>query len=459
MKAEQSKADIVFYGGAAGGGKTDLAIGKALTQHRTSIIFRRESMQLVGIIQRLTEILGARDGYNSQTNVWEVPGLGRRIEFGSCQHLGDEIKYQGRPHSLKVFDEITHFLEAQFRFLCGWLRTTDPGEPKQILCTGNPPTTAEGDWVRKFWAPWLDTGHPNPAMPGELRWFAMLDGVDTEVDGPELIEHRGEEITPQSRTFIPSSVEDNEYLMETGYKTQLQALPEPLRSQMLQGDFAAGMDDSMWQVIPSEWVDAAMARWKPRDSKGEMDSMGVDPARGGKDETVIACRYGMWFDELKAYPGKATPDGPAVAALVVMERRNGAPVHVDVIGVGGSVYDHLKDDIQTIPINGAEGTKERTKDGTLEFYNMRALLYWRLREALDPVNDTGIALPLDGALKADLCAPEWRPRGKKILIEDKEQIKKRIGRSPDRADAVANAMIETIKRSQQAATINFASEF
>jgi hypothetical protein len=86
-------------------------------------------------------------------------------------------------------------------------------------------------------------------------------------------------------------------------------LPEPLRSQMLNGDFKAGMVDDEWQVIPTAWVDAAMARWKPKDVLPEQDSLGVDVARGGKDETVIAPRYGNWYAELDCHEGKKTPDG------------------------------------------------------------------------------------------------------------------------------------------------------
>ena len=123
-EAFTSGADILFYGGAAGGGKTDLAVGLATTAHKESIIFRKEVTQLVGIIERLTQLLGSRDGYNGQDKVWRLPD--RRIEFGSCPNPGDEMKYQGRPHDLKVFDEITHFSEYEFRFLSGWLRSTDP---------------------------------------------------------------------------------------------------------------------------------------------------------------------------------------------------------------------------------------------------------------------------------------------------------------------------------------------
>ena len=71
---------------------------------------------------------------------------------------------------------------------------------------------------------------------------------------------------------------------------------------MLDGDFKAGMTDSQWQVIPTAWVDAAQARWKPKEVLPEQDSLGVDVARGGDDETVIAARYGRWYAPLLAYP-------------------------------------------------------------------------------------------------------------------------------------------------------------
>ena len=149
-------------------------------------------------------------------------------------------------------------------------------------------------------------------------------------------------ITPLSRTFIPSRISDNPYLLGTGYMAQLQSLPEPLRSQMLKGDFTAGMEDDAMQVIPTAWVEAAMARWKRPDVLPRMDSMGIDVARGGKDNTLISRRHGWWFDELLAYPGTETPNGPIVAGLVVSAARDGAPQHIDVIGVGASPYDFLQ---------------------------------------------------------------------------------------------------------------------
>lgn len=447
--AFNSDADIIGYGGAAGGGKTDLACGKALTSHRKVMVLRREATQLTGIIDRLTELLGGRDGYNGQERIWRLPNV--QIEFGSVPNTGDETKYQGRPHDLLVFDEAANFIEQQVRFLLGWLRTTTVGQKCQALLTFNPPTTAEGRWIIAFFAPWLDKKHPNPAQPGELRYFATVDGKDIEVDSGDEFEHNGEMIKPLSRTFIPSRVSDNPYLTGTGYMAQLQSLPEPLRSQMLYGDFQAGIEDDPWQVIPTQWVEIAQRRWTDLVALGktpEMMSLGVDVARGGRDNTIIARRHeGMWFDKPLVYPGTATPDGPTVAGLTIAATRDGAPQHVDVIGVGASPYDFLMSSHQqVVGVNVSEKSLSTDRSGRLRFKNLRSELWWMMREALDPSLNTGIALPPDSKLLDDLCAPTWELQGAVVYVESREDIYSRIGRSPDWASAYILALIDTPKR-------------
>lgn len=443
--AYESKADVVGYGGAAGGGKTDLAIGKALTQHKRIAMFRRHGTETLSIIDRLAELLGHRDGLNTVAGIWR---LGERvIEFGSVPNLGDERKYQGRPKSLLAVDECANMLESQVRFLMGWVRSTDPEQHCQTLLCFNPPTSAEGRWIVSYFAPWLDKKHPNPAAPGELRWFAMIDGKEIEVEDGEMFVHDGDVVLPQSRTFIPARVSDNPFLAGTGYVATLQALPEPLRSQMLHGDFEAGMEDDAAQVIPTAWAEAAMARWQEPSPKPPMDSIGVDVARGGKDNTIIARRHGWWFDKLLAYPGMQTPDGPTAAGLVIAAGRDYAVVNVDVIGVGASVYDFLVDAKQdAYGINVAEASSRKDQSGRLGFFNLRSELVWRMREALDPTNNTGIALPPDSRLLADLCAFTWRLQGKGLIrVESRDEVIKRIGRSPDYASAALLALIDTPK--------------
>lgn len=471
-----SDADVIGFGGAAGGGKTDLACGKALTQHERIAIFRREGTELTAVIDRLVELVGHRDGYNGQERIWRMPK--RQIELCSVPNLGDERKYQGRPKDLLVLDEAANMLEAQVRFLMGWVRSTTPGQKCQTLMTFNPPTSAEGRWIVSFFAPWIDKRFVGKrALPGEIRYVGVVPGengvsrdlwVDSPapfviVDGQPCYDFDAKDyapqdiVKPQSRTFIPSRISDNPFLMNTGYLTVLQALPEPLRSQMLMGDFEAGMDDDPWQVIPTAWIEAAQARWTDRSPKGEMMSMGVDVARGGRDQSVIAKRHaGEWYDRLVKLPGKSTPDGQTLTGQVIAHRRDSAPIHLDVIGVGAAPYDLLRTaKQQVIGVNVAEAASSTDRSGRLRFANLRSELLWRLRETLDPINDTGIALPPDPELLADLAAPKWSMQGMRVKVESREDIVERIGRSPDCASAVILAQLDTpkldvIKRQQRA---------
>ncbi len=449
--AYHSEADIVFYGGAAGGGKTELLLGVSITEQEHSIIFRREAVQLIGIEERMTQILGTRTGYNSQTGVWRLPE-GRVLELGSVKEPGDWVKYQGRPHDAKLFDEICHFTEMQFRTLIGWLRTDNPNIRQRVIAAGNPPTTAEGEWVKRFWAAWLDPNHPNPAKPGELRWYVTNEkGEDEEVTDGAPVMVGNDMMQPKSRTFIPSSVDDNIFLLSTGYKATLQSLPEPLRSQMLRGDFNAGAADPAWQAIPTEWVKAAMARWKPRDAKGDMTALGLDPARGGVDKTSAARRHGTWFDEIISVPGALTKDGPTAAGFVVPLVRNGACICVDSIGIGSSALDFIKGmNLNVLAVNGSETSHARAKAGDMRFRNRRAEMYWLLREALDPTNPDPIALPNDQELLGDLTAVRYKVvtlgQSTALQMRSKDEVREALGRSPDKGDAVAMTFVSGIPK-------------
>ncbi|WP_071709583.1 terminase family protein [Acinetobacter baumannii] len=468
MAAYTSDADIIGYGGAAGGGKTDLIAGLSLNVHKRVLIVRREKAQTDGIVQRIEEIVGHKNGYNTQKSAWRFDN-GRLLEFGGLDNMGDEKRWQGRAHDLKALDEATEIRESQAMFVMGWNRTSDPTIKPKCLLTFNPPTTAEGRWVLDFFAPWIKKGYPNPAQPGELRWFARIGGKDQEVESnkpfvliddqivydfdpkdykPELI------IKPKSRTFIPARVTDNKYYMETGYMSTLQALPEPLRSQMLYGDFGAGIEDDPWQVIPTEWVEAAQARWKPLEDmrilhRGDfkMDSYGLDVARGGGDNTIGFARYAHWYDNPNVLEGKDSPDGPTSASFAVSHVRDHAPIHVDVIGVGASTYDFLKQSgIHVVPVDVRNAATAFDRSGQLSFYNLRSQLWWQFREALDPAYGSTVALPPEPKLLADLTAPRWALQGTKIKVESREEIIKRIGRSPDYGSAIINAQIDTPKR-------------
>lgn len=447
--ALHSLADETFFGGSAGGGKSDLLLGTALTQYSRSVIFRREYKQLEGLRERSQEIYSPFGRFNGSKELWRLHYKGRPItvEFGAVQLVGNEKRYQGRAHALKGFDEITHFAKVQYDFLKGWNRTADPTERPRIICTGNPPTDAEGDWVISYWGPWLDPAHPNPAKSGELRWFATIDGKDVELeDGkPFFIPGEADAIQPKSRTFIRSFVQDNPVYMASGYLATLQAMPEPLRSRMLKGDFGAGHEDHEQQVIPTDWVLKAQARWTAEAPSHWCDALGVDVARGGRDKTVITPRHGTWFGEQHVSPGASTPDGWAALQLIIQATPPGQrpQVKIDGIGVGSSVYDlALGSNLDAHAMIASQGSNARDKSGALGFANVRAEWWWNLREALDPLTGDDLAIPPDRELMADLTAPRWKPTVRGVQLETKDDIIERIGRSPDKGESLVYAHAE-----------------
>lgn len=442
-----STADITGYGGAAGGGKSDLALGLAATLHHRSIIFRREFPRLEALVARSREILNQagddrlKDSYNESLHRWELSN-GATIRFAAMQYEDDKNNFQGRPHDLYVFDEATEFTESQVRFVTAWNRTTKAGQRCRVVLTFNPPLTESGEWVVRYFAPWLDKTHPNPAKDGELRWYAMADGKEVERPNGAPFEHDGETVTPKSRTFFHAGLKDNPILAETGYASTIDALPEPLRS-LLKGNFDAAKMVDPWQTIPAEWVRLAQKRWRETPKpEGGPTAVGADPARGGGDKMAVAVLRWFWFEEIQTYPGAAVPDGPTAAALLTEYITAQVPVGVDVIGIGASVYDSLMgmENAVVTGINFSAGVGERRdKSGRLKFRNVRAAAYWALREALDPEHGEGVCLPDDPELLADLCAPRYKVQPSGIQLEDKEDIKERIGRSPDKGDAVVLA--------------------
>ena len=83
--------------------------------------------------------------------------------------------------------------------------------------------------------------------------------------------------------------------------------------------------------------------------------------------------------------------------------------------------------------------------GRMRFRNIRSEWWWRMREALDPAANLGVALPPNRYLRADLCSPKWKPVGAFIAVEDRLNIIKRLGRSPDYASAYILALMNTPK--------------
>ncbi len=444
-----SEADVLLYGGQAGGGKSGLLAGIALEEHRRSLIVRREAADLSPIIDEVLKFHGTREGFNGappQRLRWNEGGVDKVIKFGGVKLPGDWEKFQGDPRDFLGVDEAAQFLEMQIRMLLAWVRSDVVGQRTRAILASNPPVTSVGDWMIGMFRPWLDLTHPNPAKPGELRWFVTdPDGHDLEVEDstPVQFPGRSDPSIPKSRTFIPAALADNPFLThDTQYQGQLDTLPEPYRSAFRDGNFMAAREDAPFQVIPTQWIREAQARWKNTPPEhAPMSCMAVDIAQGGADNTTVCTRYDGWFDQIETVPGRETPTGNEVAGLVVARRRNACSVVLDMGGgYGGAAMMRLKDNglDGLIGHKGAEKSVRRTQDQQFGFTNKRSESYWRLREALDPAQDGGshVALPDDPELVSDLTAPEFEITSAGIKITPKDRVVEILGRSPDKGDAV-----------------------
>lgn len=214
------------------------------------------------------------------------------------------------------------------------------------------------------------------------------------------------------------------------------------------GDFA----DQKTQngLIPRAWVQLARARWRVADEMRHqwrrMKGFGIDVAES-PDSTVFAPKYD-WngaplIDTLEVL--QPTIDQMLIASAVEARTRQwNRWARIDVIGMGAGVFDRARQLGVRVEGFDARGTAEGKLDvtGELTFANMRAWAYWRLRDMLNPANGISVALPDDQMLEDELCAHTYRQRDSGLYeIRSKDHVKKAIGRSPDRADAVVIALL------------------
>jgi hypothetical protein len=446
-QAYLSQADITCFGGRAGVGKSGLLVGLA-QEHESSIIFRREAAQTDGLEKFGKEVYGA-GGFNGSDLEWNWPN-GRSLKLAGLKEPDAWLKHAGRARDLMGFDEAGEFLVAQIVSLLGWLRGK-PGQRCRVVFATNPPRTAEGAWLIEWFAPWLEANHPRRANAGALRWAFMDPDRMTPmwVDGPDSrIEGRVD--APLSFTFIPAQLEDNPFNDTPEYRARLNALPEPLRSQLRDGIFALGGDDDDWQLIPTAWIKAAMDRWKPKPPDGvPMCAIGADVAQGGGDDSAWAPRYDGYFPQITVIPGAQTPGGGEIAGKTIALRKHGATIILDAGGGwGADAYGILRGDNhltaqECVAYMGVKPSGARSRDKLFKFTNLRSQLLWQFREALDPEQTGGspIDLPPDNELLADLAAPHYEVvnrghEGQFVKAESKESVVERLKRSTNKGDAV-----------------------
>jgi len=217
--------------------------------------------------------------------------------------------------------------------------------------------------------------------------------------------------------------------------------------------------EAMNTLIPLHWIELANERWQEHvRNKFPISKemlLGVDVAGMGRDSSCFVPRYGDFVGELEMVHSGGKAEHMKIAGMVLNKLNANtdsfagktAKAFIDTIGEGAGVYSRLLEQeiLTAFSCKYSEGAKDESGNaltdvtGVYEFANMKAYLYWAVRDWLDPSKGSKAMLPLDEDLAAELTEPTWKFQSNgKIIIESKDDIKKRLGRSPDKSDALAN---------------------
>jgi phage terminase large subunit len=195
-------------------------------------------------------------------------------------------------------------------------------------------------------------------------------------------------------------------------------------------------NDDKDTLIPFDRIEAAVERWKEGHKPDVPARIGVDVAYQGDDDSVAARRFAHRLEELTVEHGQDPVEvGKMVQNVVRLEPRKPASLGIDGIGVGAGVVAWLKE--KKVPCSDINvGSRSSKPD---DFDNVRAELCWAMREWFvgDEKSPSIAEIPDDDLLVGELAELKTRYlKTGKVGIEPKLEMKARLGRSPDRADAL-----------------------
>ena len=201
-------------------------------------------------------------------------------------------------------------------------------------------------------------------------------------------------------------------------------------------------------IVPYEWIQLANERWLMMQEHGYKPNcpsrIGVDVAGMGRDSSILVPRYEDYISEFIAHNSSGKADHMHVAGMIKFELDKSTKNKslIDTIGEGAGVYSRLQElgYINAYSCKFSEGAKGLNDEtGEYTFANMRAYCYWAMRDWFNPRNGHDPAVPPDDDFMEEVTATHWKFQSNgSIIIEPKEDIKKRIKRSPDKSDALAN---------------------
>lgn len=244
----------------------------------------------------------------------------------------------------------------------------------------------------------------------------------------------GRDQTPEWKTPYPHLVSVR-WVYERIFKW---GIGTPLWDARVEGEFPKSGDRTL---IALNLIEAAMEPERHETVKIGPSRFGIDVASTGMDKSAIYHRRGEKGESIRAYH---TPDTTVLNDDI--EKLNPTDhlteVRIEAMGVGIPVYDNAikrkRENPATLhkilPVNTSMSpTVKDPGPGEAQFANLRSEMWWNVARLF--VNGT-IAIPDDEDLKVELSAVEWYLKQGKIHVEKKEELRKRIGRSPDRADSL-----------------------
>ncbi len=208
-----------FYGGAAGGGKSDALLAAALQfvqlPRYSAMLLRRTyaDLSLPGaLMDRAQDWLAPTDAkWHADTKTWAFPS-GATITFGYLDHERSKYRYQGSAFQMIGFDEVTQFTEPMYQYLFSRLRRLEDSHiPLRMRAASNPGDVGH-DWVKRRWI-----------LPTST------------------------ELAAHNRFFVPAFLEDNTYLDKGSYAAALDLLDPITREQLRHGDWDISVSGGMFE--------------------------------------------------------------------------------------------------------------------------------------------------------------------------------------------------------------------
>jgi hypothetical protein len=189
------------------------------------------------------------------------------------------------------------------------------------------------------------------------------------------------------------------------------------------GNFPKQSQDAVFSLA---WLEAAQRREPKYDPRFAITA-GIDVAGPGEDETVLVLRQGGNLLSVEAFP-QQDARGALVAALLPYQGRLDC-VNVDCAGLGWYMSQHLNEFFNVHAINVGIASSDPAR-----FVNLKSELYWGLRMYFQQNAISGLK---DDKMIAQLAAMRYRHNARgQVVMESKEEARKRGVRSPDRGEAL-----------------------